>query len=73
MVVRSIHRERDGIIRLRINELWNGGEKILGSGEGGLESSRPREILPRPFKSICEGSKDSFCTPKKLSVEIDHS
>ena len=53
--VRSIHREQDGSIRLRMKELWNGGEKILGSGEGGVKSLRPKERLPRPFKSIYEG------------------
>ena len=72
MSVRSIHRERDGSIRLRVNELRNGGEKILGSGEGRVKSRRPRERLPRPFKSIREGGKDSCFTPKKLPVEIDH-
>ena len=63
-------RERDRSIRLRMNKFWNGGEKILGSGEGEVKSRRPRERFPRPFKSINE---DSCCTLKKLPVEIDHS
>ena len=49
--VRSFYRERDGSIRLRMNELLNGGEKILSSGEGGVQSRRPRERLPGPLKA----------------------
>ena len=30
--IRGIHGLRDGSIRERMDKLWNGGEKILGSG-----------------------------------------
>ena len=41
MGIRGIHRERDGSIRARMNKLWNGGEKFLGSAEGRVQHRRP--------------------------------
>ena len=66
--VEGIHGERDESIRSRMNKFWNGGEKILGSGEGRVNHRGPGEGLPRTLESICERGKYLGCTPEKLLV-----
>ena len=67
MGVRSIHRERDGSIRLRMNKLWNGGEKVLGSGEGRVESRKPRDQerdFPGPIRESMRGAR-TLAAPRR--------
>ena len=65
----SIHGERDGSIRSWMNKFWKGGEKILGSGEGGVHNRGPGEGLPRTLESVSDRGRHSGCTPEKLPVE----
>ena len=55
--------ERDGSIRPTMNEFWNGGEKILASGEGGDQHREPGEGLSR----ILERGKDPLLHLKEDS------
>ena len=55
-----------------MNKFWNGGENILGSGEGRVQHRGPGEGLPKSLESICERGEDSGCTLEKLLVEVDH-
>ena len=69
--VRSIHRERDRSIRLNMNKFWNEGEKILGSGEGGVQSSRPgplRAVLrgPRTLAAPLRNFLQKLIIPRNL-------
>ena len=41
--VRGVHSKRDLGIWARINRLWNTGEKILSSVEGGVQHRGPRK------------------------------